>query len=159
MHCHTLNGQDSWCDIKLLKCAIRPTHYTIRSYPTGSGATPLNWVLEAKRLDDSGTWVTLSEHKNCRDIVRMGQSKTYALECEGDDYYRHFRVRTIGKTVKGDYYLCVSGFELYGEAVGLTENGTVAAHEADEEATENISCQPCAPNEEEIMMLNAINPD
>ena len=111
-HVHTREGDNRWFELDLLELTLRPTDYTIRSYPKGGGACPVSWVLEAKASGDSAKWDVLSSHANTRDIATMGASRTYPLRT--DQFYSIFRIRSTGIDAKGTRYLCVSGFELYG---------------------------------------------
>ena len=112
VHSHTRSAIHSYYMIKLKQgISVKPMAYKLRSYGHGGGFMPLNWNFEAS--NDGNEWVTLSTHTNDRTIENFG-----AIGCWGVTSNRaldSFRIRSTGPDKKGDHYLCLSGFEIYGD--------------------------------------------
>ena len=112
VHSHTLSAMHSFYMIEFKRgITVKPTAYKLRSYGNGGGYMPLSWNFEAS--NDKQNWNQLRIHKNERTIANFGAIGSWDVSSES--YFQFFRILLTGKDSKGSHYLCLSGFELYGD--------------------------------------------
>ncbi|XP_058800749.1 E3 ubiquitin-protein ligase HECTD1 isoform X3 [Phymastichus coffea] len=133
MNCHTNDDKRAWFSVDLGVWII-PTAYTLR-HARGYGKSALrNWMLQASR--DGANWTTLYTHVDDCSLNEPGSTFTWTFEppttCEDAQGWRHLRLQQTGKNASGQtHYLSVSGFEVYGEVMGVCEDLGRAAKEAE----------------------------
>eukprot|EP01083_Nonionella_stella_P033085 90584_1 len=90
---------------------ISPTHYTLRHYESWDAEAIRNWQFCGS--NDGIQWTVLKQHNNDTSLKTRGQSCTWPItDCI--DYYSLFRIYQFGSNSNDSHYLCVSGFEIYG---------------------------------------------
>jgi len=110
----------AWVIIDFHDYAIRPTRYTLRHYNSWDTEALRNWRLEGSL--DGEKWTVLREHHNDESLRFKGQSYTWLLR-NVTGYYSQFRLFQFDKNSNNHYYLALSGFEIYGDA--LRQHSTV----------------------------------
>jgi len=138
LNCHTNDDRRAWFAIDLGVWLV-PSAYTMR-HARGYGRSAVRtWQLEGSR--DGVNWVTLSDHVNDERLNEPGSTATWSIECNDlaaggiEDQprgYRHVRIQQIGKNASGQtHFLSISGFEIYGQVVGVCDELGKAAKEAE----------------------------
>jgi hypothetical protein len=90
---------------------------TLRHYSSYDVEALRNWRVDAST--DGVTWTTLREHVDDAALAAKGASHTWVLTSPAcDEFYTHFRVFMTGKNSNTNWYLALSGFELYGTLRG-----------------------------------------
>jgi hypothetical protein len=93
---------------------VSPSTFTLSYYIDGVDQFPLNWQLKASD-GDGDNWDVLYDNKNIRCLDSDTKTRTFKLVPTSSKYDR-FRVEQTGCTNRPDqYYLAVSGLELYGK--------------------------------------------
>ncbi|XP_068632880.1 E3 ubiquitin-protein ligase Ufd4 isoform X2 [Battus philenor] len=97
---------------------IIPSAYTLR-HARGYGRSALrNWLFQMSI--DGVTWSTLAAHNDEQALQEPGSTATWRLRADAS--YRYLRVQQNGKNASGQsYYLSLSGLEIYGKVVSVTE--------------------------------------
>jgi hypothetical protein len=109
-------GPDEWisCDFKALR--IEPTHYAIRTWEMGPNYGHLkNWAVEGS--DDGAMWTEIDRRENNNDLNDKATVKTFAVVRSGS--FRRIRLRQTGPNHRGNNYLFLSAFEIFGAIAGL----------------------------------------
>ncbi|KAJ4459429.1 hypothetical protein PAPYR_4474 [Paratrimastix pyriformis] len=95
-----------------------PTRYTLRhtNHPPNVEFRLQSWRLEGSANDADGSWRTLDEHTNEPNAIpaRADAMTTFAVAPERAFPARRFRVLMTGPSPNGNYYLMLSGLEMYG---------------------------------------------
>jgi len=145
MNCRTLNEPSSFMGVDLGKNRfIMPNCYTIRNRPSSTHVM-MNWVLEVSinghewYLLDKRVFLTNNEQMNQalakerEELKTKGFSSTWAVDPNQvkkvqknlEDVtktrlkgFRYFRITQTGKNCGGSFNLGLSGFEVYGSAIG-----------------------------------------
>jgi hypothetical protein len=105
-----------WFSLDLGRYEIYVTHYTMKHGYHLANSYLQNFQLQGSK--DGITWATLHEQTNpC--FHRQFDVTTFRIS-EGKDYFRYFRVvqngfYAMGNGQTGGPFMCLSGFELYGE--------------------------------------------
>jgi hypothetical protein len=102
------DGGDRWVCYDFRNMRIVPTHYSLRSGP--SGAFLLSWLVEGS--EDGSRWFELDRRENIDDI--NGNSKAATFPLAGTHALRFVRVKQIGKNGRGIDCFALSAFELFG---------------------------------------------
>ncbi|KAI4462742.1 e3 ubiquitin-protein ligase trip12 [Holotrichia oblita] len=131
LNCHTNDDKRSWFSIDLGLYVI-PSAYTLR-HARGYGRSALrNWSFQMSR--DGITWTTLYTHSDDTSLNEPGSTSTWPIEVSPEEYqgWRHVRIQQNGKNASGQtHYLSLSGFEIYGQVIGICDDLGKAAKEAD----------------------------
>ncbi|KAJ4455795.1 putative E3 ubiquitin-protein ligase HECTD1 [Paratrimastix pyriformis] len=112
-------GPPSWWQFDLGAGRLfTPTRYTLRhcSTPDQVEYRLQSWRLEGSVDGADGSWRTLDEHTNEPNAIpaRPDAMATFAVDPERAFPARHFRVLMTGPSPNGNYYLMLSGLEMYG---------------------------------------------
>ncbi|XP_018579699.1 E3 ubiquitin-protein ligase Ufd4 isoform X5 [Anoplophora glabripennis] len=122
LNCHTNDDNRAWFSIDL-GVYIIPSAYTLR-HARGYGRSALrNWQFQMSR--DGQTWTTLYTHIHDMSLNDPGSTATWPIEVSPDEYqgWRHVRIQQAGKNASGQtHYLSLSGFEIYGQVTGVSED-------------------------------------
>ncbi|XP_041451971.1 E3 ubiquitin-protein ligase Ufd4 isoform X2 [Drosophila obscura] len=121
LNCHTKDNKKAYFAIDL-GVFIVPNAYTLR-HARGYGRSALrNWLLQASK--DGVCWTTLSTHIDDKSLLEPGSTATWSINCASDSVgYRHIRIQQNGRNASGQtHYLSVSGFEIYGRVIGVSED-------------------------------------
>lgn len=110
IRCCTLPKPDQWFIFDLRGRRVRPTHYSLRHYSSWDIEALRNWRFEGSV--DGESWELIREHVNDSALARRGDAHTWAVTCE--TAYTQFRILQTGANSNDHYYLCISGFEIYG---------------------------------------------
>ncbi|XP_034668273.1 E3 ubiquitin-protein ligase Ufd4 [Drosophila subobscura] len=130
LNCHTKDNKKAYFAIDL-GVFIVPTAYTLR-HARGYGRSALrNWLLQASK--DGVCWTTLSTHIDDKSLLEPGSTATWPINCASDSPgYRHIRIQQNGRNASGQtHYLSVSGFEIYGRVIGVSEDIGKSVKEAE----------------------------
>jgi hypothetical protein len=110
---HTESKPFSWLCLDFHDMRVRPTSYTLqtRSDADAGSSHPKSWVLEGSQ---TGTdWFKLDAQTDA-DMNRKAAHKTSEIFEPLSAEYRYIRIRLTGPTYRGDHYLSVCSFELFG---------------------------------------------
>lgn len=114
--CHDMpNG---WFVIDLKEIRVRPSAYMLRHYSSWDTEALRNWNFEGSP-DGGLTWILLRAHTNDTTLEQKGQAYTWPLSGV-TQWFSQFRVYMTGPNSNDHNYLCLSGFELYGEVSMVT---------------------------------------
>ena len=110
-----VKDSDNWFSIDFKTVSIKPSNYTLRHITGPNNKNHLrNWVLEGS--NDGNNWECLSEHKDDESLNENDATFTWKMEHNNiDTFYQYFRLRMTGPDSSGQWYLCCSGFEIYGQ--------------------------------------------
>jgi len=111
VRCVTKPERNAWFVFDLCDFQLCPTHYMLRHYSSWDTECVRNWVFEGS--NDGVTFEPLSTHAKDGSLAKKGATKTWKLS-ETKRRYRMFRVLQTGRNSNNNYYLPISGFELYG---------------------------------------------
>jgi len=114
-HCHTGNELGSFFEVDLRRWKIRPITYTLRSYNQGNGGFLKSWKLEGSV--DGENYVVLDEQKLSSRLCSNTATASFSITNISEDFFRYFRIVGTGKDANSQYYVCSSGFEVYGDAL------------------------------------------
>eukprot|EP01083_Nonionella_stella_P316329 1146449_1 len=107
---YTADEEGSYFSVDLKKHKVKPTAYTLKnSYWDGSSLK--HWNLEAS--NDGKTWICLKKHES-EDLEGEYTSHTWTLS-DMTQFYSFFRIVMTGESHEGNWHLCCSGMELYGD--------------------------------------------
>lgn len=110
LRCVTKAQPNSWFSIDFKDKMVQPTAYTLRHYSSWDVEALRNWNMEGS--NDGVNWTIISKHTNDSSLNAKGATHTWAVQCK--DAYRIFRILQWGLNSNRHYYLCLSGFEIYG---------------------------------------------
>jgi hypothetical protein len=110
---HSRDEPGQWLCYDFKERRVRPTHYSIHSYPDNLYLR--SWVFEGS-LDNS-TWVLLDDQKGNTTMDASHPIGTFAVAQSSD--CRFVRLRQTGKNAKGDDYLLLYAFEIFGQLIDL----------------------------------------
>lgn len=116
----TKNEKKSWIKYDFLDSKVRPSHYTIRTRPTGGKGDnhPKNWVIEGSNTDQDDDWKVLDERHDITILDDSNVTHTYDIQTEikENESFRYLRLRQTGpNTQNGNYYfLTLSALEYFG---------------------------------------------
>eukprot|EP01083_Nonionella_stella_P306502 1073693_1 len=108
--CLTQPQRGAWMCIDLKTVSINLTHYTLKHYATWDSEALRNWNLDGSK--DGKSWTLISEHIDDHALHQAGSTHTWELDDPG--FYSQFRIRMTGRNSNNHWYLCCSGFEMYG---------------------------------------------
>ena len=114
VRCCTKSEKNSDMTIDLKKVRMNVTKYTLRHYISWDTEALRYWNLEGSV--DEVNWVILKSHIGDASLNKMGATKTWDVSHQG--WFQYFRIITTGPNSNNHDYLCCSGIELYGNAVG-----------------------------------------
>ncbi|GAB5362054.1 hypothetical protein AAMO2058_000765200 [Amorphochlora amoebiformis] len=134
VRCVTTPKLNSWFYFRVLQAEIRPTHYTLRHYSSWNTECLRNWTFEGSK--DGVTWHILRNHFDDAGIpLRKGGTCTWKISgANSQRFYSHFKLRITGKNSNSNYYLPVSGFEVYGTLRKITQFSTPSEPKPNSEA-------------------------
>eukprot|EP00730_Choanoeca_flexa_P004372 TRINITY_DN11674_c6_g1_i3.p1 TRINITY_DN11674_c6_g1~~TRINITY_DN11674_c6_g1_i3.p1 ORF type:complete len:1693 (+),score=518.61 TRINITY_DN11674_c6_g1_i3:500-5080(+) len=119
INCHTPNDENSWFSVDL-GVKVKLTHYTLRHARGYHQSGLRNWDFQVS--NNGKDWVTIREHRDDDSLNEPGDTHTWTLSVPEAKPYRHIRVIMTGPNASGNYhYLSCSGFEVYGEIVGVSD--------------------------------------
>eukprot|EP01084_Bolivina_argentea_P117264 208273_1 len=116
--------------IMLKQEKIKLTHYALRNGKTEK-YTLRSWNLEGS--NDGETWDLINEHKDDKSLNKSYDTHVWSVDAK--QHYYVFRIIMTGPNADDTNYLCLSGLELYGEAIGTKKNSLLAF---DEEKTKTF---------------------
>eukprot|EP01084_Bolivina_argentea_P250941 420657_1 len=102
-------------DFKTLK--IKPTAYTLRHYISWDIEALRNWNFEGS--NNGIDWTIIKQHKNDENLNKKGKSYTWKIRDDLNESFQMFRIQMTSENSNGNYYLCCSGFEIYGRLIGI----------------------------------------
>jgi hypothetical protein len=105
------NSPDQWLCYDFRTRRVRPTHYSIQPY--FSNYYLRSWVLEGS--NDGSSWTVLDSQKDNSLMNLSHPIGTFAVSQSTD--WRFLRLRQTGKNAKGDHYLVITAFELFGQLI------------------------------------------
>ena len=73
-----------------------------------------NWQLQGGNEGDGGSWDVLIDHKNDLSLKEPDGTSTWTIP-NITTFYRYFRLKMTGFASSNGWYICCSGFEIYGE--------------------------------------------
>mmetsp|Transcript_26569 Transcript_26569/g.23390 ORF Transcript_26569/g.23390 Transcript_26569/m.23390 type:complete len:154 (+) Transcript_26569:2-463(+) len=121
--CYVNGTEYNWFSIDFKDTSIRPTNYTLRHEASPSNEGHLrNWQLQGSNDGDGDLWDTLINHENDESLNEPDATKTWTIP-NITTFYQHFRLRMTGVTSSQRWYLCCSGFEIYGEIRRKDDDG------------------------------------
>ncbi|XP_077299031.1 ubiquitin fusion-degradation 4-like isoform X2 [Arctopsyche grandis] len=123
LNCHTSDDKRAWFNIDLGLWII-PSAYTLR-HARGYGRSALRtWLFQVSK--DGLSWVTLLSHFDERVLSEPGSTNTWHIDCQVEGHvsgYRYIRIHQNGKNASGQtHYLSLSGFEIYGQVIGVCDD-------------------------------------
>lgn len=98
-------------DFSHLNMFLIPSAYSLRHYDSWDTEALRQWKLEGSI--DGKKWKTLMSHKKDASLDHKGATHTWAIKGVTKSY-NMFRVTQTGKNSNNHWYLCLSGFEIYG---------------------------------------------
>lgn len=109
-----------WVRLDLLHgVRVRPAHYSLRHYSTWDTEALRHWVLEGLAPGGQGdTWDVLRHHVDDDALDAAGVCAAWPVPM-AEQYYGSLRVRMTAPNSNGNWYLALSGFEVYGDVRGL----------------------------------------
>ena len=110
VRCLSDEQQNAWFSVDFQDRYIKPTLYSLRHYTSWKIEALRSWEFQGSV--DGQNWITLKKHENDTSLNDKGKTKTWNVDC--NEWYSHFRVRMLDKNDNGHWYLCCSGFEIYG---------------------------------------------
>eukprot|EP01084_Bolivina_argentea_P223005 377381_1 len=105
--------EDAWIMMDFVHLEIHPTYYTLRHGHCFSQGCLQNWNLEA--MDDDNKWICLDKQVNNSELAGKYKSASWPIRTSKSNYYTKYRIKMTGEDRSGDYFLCCSGFEIYGD--------------------------------------------
>ena len=114
VRCYTKSEKHSDMTVDLKNVRMNVTKYTLRHYISSDTEALRHWNLEGSV--DEANWVILKSHIGDTSLNKMGATKTWDVSHQG--WFQYFRIITTGPNSNDHDYLCCSGIELYGNAVG-----------------------------------------
>ena len=125
----TENEENSFFGVDLgLNRNLIPTLYSIKNRDSSSNVL-LSWNLQGSNdkikfeILDSRNFVEKDKYRKYRNLLKEpGTTSTWGISKKIRERFpngfRYFLLKQIGKNSSGNYNLAISGFELYGEAIG-----------------------------------------
>ena len=102
----------SWICYDFKDMRVKPSSYTIKTYPYGAGCAHLkSWVLEGST--DGKSWEVL-DSRNTHDLNYQNASTTCEITAAYHQGFRLIRLRQKGQNHLGTDTLIVAAFELFG---------------------------------------------
>lgn len=118
--CYWGNSCPQFFILDLGRCHLRCNYFTLRHGYQAPNSFMQNWTLCGSH--DCLNWVPLYEGQETPFYVAF-DTKSWPL-ADGKDYFRYFRILQKGNYsmgsgtfMGGSPYLCIAGFELYGELI------------------------------------------
>ena len=113
---HSQNVENNWLCFDFKEKRVIPTHYTVRSYPSGANAHhPKTWVIEGS--NDNSSWDKIDEEVNCAHLNGLNVSHTFEMNKQNSNEYKYIRMRLTGPNWANYNYLMVDSFEIYGRLI------------------------------------------
>ena len=112
----TTGGQDGWVKVHILTGKLKCNHYSIRNryrYDNDAGSALRNWKLQGSNNDID--WVDLDIQTNNTSLIASSQWLT--LSSISSESYCYFRLLETGVNSSGNYAICLSEIEVYGEYI------------------------------------------
>jgi hypothetical protein len=105
------NGErNEWICSDFKRKQVNLHHYLLRSWNDSDCYYLTNWVIEGSV--DGTAWMELDQRNNCRDLVGLNLSQSFAVS--GTGFFRLIRLRQTGKDSSRYDYLTLGAFELFG---------------------------------------------
>eukprot|EP00036_Acanthoecidae_sp_10tr_P012628 CAMPEP_0206295484 /NCGR_PEP_ID=MMETSP0106_2-20121207/5189_1 /ASSEMBLY_ACC=CAM_ASM_000206 /TAXON_ID=81532 /ORGANISM="Acanthoeca-like sp., Strain 10tr" /LENGTH=2416 /DNA_ID=CAMNT_0053726137 /DNA_START=1 /DNA_END=7251 /DNA_ORIENTATION=- len=119
-NCHTTDKVGNWVVFDLGVHFV-PNAYTLRHAKGYSNSALRNWDFQVS--PDGKEWVTQEKHRGDKGLGPIGSTHTWKLrEPVGCGPWRYVRIIITGPNEKnGSHFLSLSGFEVYGEVIGVVE--------------------------------------
>lgn len=116
---HSLNtgtyrneGHTEWLCVDFKERRVKPSHYSIQSFPWGSGNLQ-NWVLEGS--NDGESWKDLDTQNGNKSLAGYNISNTFEVpNGQNNQFYRYLRIRQTGVNTANDYRLIIASLEYFG---------------------------------------------
>ena len=118
VRCLTDEKENAWFSVDFLGSEIKPTHYTLRHYILWNIESLRSWIFEGSQ--NGKQWTTISKHIRDESLSQKGASHTWKVQC--NEFYSHFRIQMTDKNDNGHWFLCCSGFEIYGDFKYIAPN-------------------------------------
>jgi uncharacterized protein YoxC len=117
---HTTNKTSSeWVQYDFKGMRIRPSHYTLRSWYQWDAnfVHPKNWVIEVSETGRESDWTEIDRQMNNADLNGRDKRKSFVVSRPVGPV-QLIRLRMTGPNHRGDHYLFLSDWELFGELHG-----------------------------------------
>lgn len=124
VRCVTKPERNSWFRFEFSGFRVKPSHYSLRHYDSWDTECLRSWCFEGS--NDGVSWVNIVSHRNDTALDEKGATHTWRVKKTGADgdgsdlskgMYRMFRVIQTGRNSNNNYYLPISGFEVYGRSL------------------------------------------
>ena len=103
--------ENAWWSIHFKHIKIKPNKYTLRHYTSCDVHALRHWKLEGS--ENGQQWITLRTHRNDASLDKKDATHTWNID-NCNQFFTYFRIYMTGKDSGGHWYLCCSGFEIYG---------------------------------------------
>ncbi|KAI6238131.1 HECT-type E3 ubiquitin transferase [Aphelenchoides fujianensis] len=120
MNCHSSDSKDAAITIDL-GVLIKPTAYSLRHSRGYAKSALRTWDLEGSL--DNKKFFLLSRHENDTSLNESGSTATFVVDGKQQDKtVRYVRIQQRGVNSSGvTHFISLSGFEIYGDVVGVTD--------------------------------------
>ena len=119
-NCHSKDVANSWFCIDLGVWII-PSKYTLRHAKCYGKSALREWELQGSK--DGTVWQTLASHAQDTSLVEPGSTHTWEITPPADaEGWRHVKILQTGVNGVGKNFISLSGFEIYGSVVRVTED-------------------------------------
>lgn len=115
----TYGDNNAWLMYDFKEKKVQPTHYSIRSRPSGKGSDhPKNWVIEGSNTGGND-WKILDSQNDvtCLDDKSVFHTFEIKEKYSKDEFYRFLRLRQTGPNSANCYQLCLSALEYFGTII------------------------------------------
>ena len=106
------NSDGEWYGVHFKHRLVKPTAYTIRTYPCGAGGAHLqSWNLEGYQ-PSTDKWVVLDKRTDNQQLNGSGRVASFVVN--NPELCNIIRIRMTGRNHAGTNHLALSGFEIFG---------------------------------------------
>jgi hypothetical protein len=107
---HSVNEPNQWLCYDFKNRKIRPTHYSIHTYP---GYYLRSWIFEGSM--DGSTWTELDRHTDDQTTNSNHPIGTFSISNHSE--YQFVRLRQTGVNVNGQHWLILYAMEMFGDLI------------------------------------------
>lgn len=109
---YSKEGHTEWFCVDFKERKVKPSHYSIKSYPSGSFNLQ-NWVLEGS--NDGKSWKDLDTQNGNKSLEGSNKANTFEVpNSQNNQFYRYLRIRQTGVSTANDYRLIIASLEYFG---------------------------------------------
>ena len=106
------NSDGEWYGVNFKYRLVKPTAYTIRTYPCGPGGAHLqSWNLEGYQ-QATDKWVVLDKRRDNQQLNGNGRVASFVVNTS--ELCNIIRIRMTGRNHAGTNHLALAGFEIFG---------------------------------------------